>query len=142
MANVVIWKKQLSVGNLVIDAGHQNLIGMINSLEYAIKQKDGSQLLRIFESFLDSARLHFKDEEKVMQAVAFPFVPHRQEHQYLLEDLQGTLGYLAAQNDTWPAQVMDHYPKFLRDWFADHINNGIATLKPVLQAYPYDFIPA
>jgi len=140
MANL-IWKKQLSVGNLVIDSGHQNLIGMINSLEYAIKNKDSSELLRVFEKFCDFARLHFKDEEKIMQAVKFSFIPHRMEHQNLLDELQNTLGGLVAKNDIWPGSAMDHYPEFLRDWFVSHINNGIATLKPVLQSYAYDFMP-
>lgn len=140
MANL-IWKKQLSVGNLVIDSGHQNLIGMINSLEYAIKNKDSQELLRVFERFCDFAHLHFKDEEKIMQAVKFPFIPHRLEHQNLLDELQNTLGELVARNDIWPGSAMDHYPEFLRDWFVSHINNGIATLKPVLQTYVYDFMP-
>lgn len=140
MANL-IWKKQLSVGNLVIDSGHQNLIGMINSLEYAIENKDSAELLRVFKRFCDFAHLHFKDEEKIMQAVKFPFVPHRLEHQHLLDELQNTLGGLAAKSGAWPEYAMDHYPEFLRDWFIGHINNGIATLKPVLQTYSYDFMP-
>lgn len=135
------WGKQLSVGNLIIDSGHQNLMGMISGLEYAIRQKDGPQLLRAFERFCDFARLHFKDEEKIMQAVKFPFIPHRLEHQYLLDELQSTLDELAAGNGIWPEYAIGRYPEFLRDWFASHINNGVATLKPVLQTYPYDFIP-
>lgn len=141
MANL-IWTKQLSVGNLVIDSGHQDLIGMINILEYAIWRKDGLQLLRMFGKFCDSAKLHFKDEEKIMQAIRFPFVPHKLEHQHLLDELQNTLNELTAKNGVWAEYVMDHYPEFLRDWFVSHIHGGIATLKPVLEEHPYDFMPA
>lgn len=141
MANL-IWTKQLSVGNLVIDSGHQDLIGMINILEYAIGRRDGPQLLRMFGKFCDSAQLHFKDEEKIMLAVRFPFIPHKLEHQHLLDGLQNTLNELAAKNGVWAEYVMDHYPGFLRDWFVGHINGGIATLKPFLEEHPYDFIPA
>lgn len=129
----------MSVGNLVIDSGHQDLMGMISSLEYAIRQGDRPQMVRIFERFHDFAQLHFSDEEKIMQAVKFPFIPHKLEHQYLLDELQNTLGKLTA--DAGTEYPMDHYPGFLRNWFINHINNGVATLKPVLQAYPYDFMP-
>lgn len=132
----------MSVGNLVIDSGHQDLIGMINSLEYAIKQGDRSQLLRLFERFCDFAHLHFRDEEKILQAVKFPFISHKLEHQYLLDELQNTLCKLTAGNGAELEYPMDHYPEFLKSWFANHINDGAATLKPVLQAYPYDFMPA
>lgn len=139
MANLMIWRKQMSVGNMVIDSGHQDLLGMINSLEYTIKQGDGAQVLRVFEKFCDFVRLHFRDEEKIMQAVKFPFIPHKLEHQYLLDELQNTLDKLAGDNGA--EHPMDHYPEFLRNWFVSHINNGAAALKPVLQAYPYDFMP-
>jgi hemerythrin-like metal-binding protein len=137
MANLMTWGMQMSVGNLVIDSGHQDLIGMINSLEYAIRQGDRPQAVRIFQRFRDFAHLHFSDEEKIMQAVKFPFIPHKLEHQYLLDELQDTLEKLAAEAE----YSLDHYPEFLRNWFASHINNGAATLKPVLQGYPYDFMP-
>lgn len=129
----------MSVGNLVIDSGHQDLIGMINTLEYSIRQGDRPQTVRIFERFRDFAHLHFSDEEKIMQAVKFPFVPHKLEHQYLLDEIQNTLDKLTA--DTGAVHPMDHYPEFLRDWFAGHIDNGVTTLKPALQALPYDFMP-
>lgn len=138
----MIWEKRLSVGNLVIDSGHQNLIGMINNLEHAINQKDDSRLLRVFERLCDVAHLHFRDEESIMQAVRFPFVPHKLEHQYLLGELRNTLDRLAAGKDAGAEHPMDHYPDFLRNWLVSHVNNGVATLKPVLQAYPYDFMPA
>ena len=138
MSNIV-WEKTLSVGNLVIDSGHQNLIGMINSLEYAIHHADSTELLRVFKRFCDFASLHFKDEEKIMQAVKFPFVPHRLEHQYLLDDLQHTINKLVVRNDSLLEYA--HYPEFLRAWFIRHINDGATELKPALQDYPYDFIP-
>lgn len=137
----MIWTRQLSVGNLVIDAGHQDLLGMVNNLEYAIGKQDAPQLSRLFDRFCGSARLHFRDEEKIMQSVRVPFVAHKLEHQYLLDELHKTISELAARNGAWPEYVMDHYPVFLRDWLVEHINDGIATLKPVLEKHPYDFMP-
>lgn len=138
----MIWTRQLSVGNLIIDSGHQNLIGIINSIEYAVKQKNISQLLRVYEKFYDSAQLHFNDEETIMRAIRFPFVPHKLQHQNLLNELQRTHEGLVANKGAWPEHVMEPYPDFLRGWFVDHIKGGITTLKPVLEGHPYDFMPA
>jgi len=131
----------MSVGNMVIDSGHQDLLGMINTLEYAIKQGDEAQILRVFERFIDFAKLHFGDEEKIMRAVRFPFVAHKLEHQYLLVELQDMLDKLAEWSRSGSGSAIEHYPEFLRKWFITHINNGAAALRPVLQAYPYDFMP-
>lgn len=138
---ILIWKKQWSVGNLLIDSGHQNLIGMINSLEYVINNNDGPELLQMFKRFCDFAHLHFSDEEKILQAVEIPFIPHRLEHQSLLDELRASLNKLAADGSARSEYAMDHYPEFLRGWFVNHIKEGVATLKPVLAAHPYDFMP-
>ena len=40
----LIWTKQLSVGNATLDSENKNLIGMVNSIEYAVEIKDCSYL--------------------------------------------------------------------------------------------------
>ena len=135
-----VWVDSLSVGNLVVDSGHQNLIGMINSIDYAMHNADHADLLRVLKRFHDFARLHFKDEEQIMQSVKFPCVTHRLEHQYLLEDLQNTINRLSLNQSHESA--LEHYPDFLQNWLLKHIEIGTAMLKPTLSAHPYDFMPA
>jgi hemerythrin len=133
MANFA-WDKSLSVGNMIIDSGHQNLIGMIDGLDYAINNSETVELVRVFERFYDFACLHFKDEEKIMQSIKFPLIAHQLEHQCLLEMFQNTLWCLGEGKDGKGFAVLDDYPEFLRGWFAMHISSGIKTLKPALKS--------
>ena len=48
MANLV-WEKKLSVGNVIIDAEHRNLISMVNGANRAIETMDSLTLLHEFE---------------------------------------------------------------------------------------------
>lgn len=138
----MIWGKHLSVGNLVIDAGHKDLMGIVNTLEYAIQQKDTSQMLRVLRKLYDSARLHFHDEEIILRAVSHPFVPHKLEHRQLLDELQDAMNSLnAAKKEPGKMPDLEHYPAVLRGWFLRHISEWSPALKPKLEKYPYDFMP-
>ncbi len=134
------WDKSLSVGNLAIDSGHQNLIGIINSIDYAIKNPNTADLLRVLGRFYDFANLHFKEEEQIMLSINFTFVAHRQEHQDLLEDLQKNMTRLSLNTHT--ESGLKHYPDFLNDWLNQHIEVASSSLKQVLSSYAYNFMPA
>lgn len=136
-----IWTKKLSVGNATLDSENKNLIGMVNSIEYAVEIKDCSYLLLSIKQFMNCALAHFENEERFAQAVNFPFAQHELAHRHLQDELQHTKDQLEASESMWPEYVMDHYPQFLRDWLNEHIAKEDMLLKPVLQAYPYDFKP-
>ena len=137
----LIWTKQLSVGNATLDSENKNLIGMVNSIEYAVEIKDCSYLLLSFRRFMDCVHAHFANEEQLAQAIQFPFDKHELAHQHLRNELKRTKNELEAKNGLWPEYVMDHYPQFLREWLTEHITVEDMLMKPVLQAYPYDFKP-
>ena len=137
----LIWTRQLSVGNATLDAEHKNLIGMVNSIEYAVETKDCSYLLLSIRRFMDCVRIHFANEERFAQAVELHFVQHEVAHRHLRDELQHTKDELEAKNGVWPEYVMDHYPQFLREWLTEHVTGEDMLMKPVLQTYPYDFKP-
>lgn len=138
---VLIWTRQLSVGNATLDFEHKNLIGMVNVIEYAIKTMDCPALLRALKLFMDCANVHFENEERLAQAMDFPFDQHRLGHQHLQKELQHTGNELDAKSGIWPEYVMEHYPQFLREWLIEHITKEDMLMKPALQTYPYDFKP-
>lgn len=138
----LLWTKQLSVGNEILDAEHKKLIGLTNSIEYAIKARDGFALLQIFKQIMDCAHDHFANEERFAQAVNFSFEQHRLDHQHLQQELHNTWNELYIKRGMWWSEyVMDYYPEFLRKWLIEHITNEDMLMKPALQAYPYDFRP-
>lgn len=138
----LIWKKHLSVGNAMLDTEHKNLLGMVNSIEYAVNKKDLATLLKMIKSFKGNADIHFANEARFAQAFNYSFSQHELAHRHLQNELQQTVNELEVKADIWPEYVMDYYPQFLRDWLIEHISCEDMKMKPVLRSYPYDFKPA
>lgn len=138
---VLIWTKQLSVGNATLDTDHKNLIGIVNSIEYAVETMDSAFLLLSIKRFMDCLHIHFVNEERFAQAVEFSFDQHVLAHRHFQKELQNTKNELEAKNGIWQEYVMDHYPQFLRDWLTEHVTGDDMLMKPALLTYPYDFKP-
>lgn len=136
------WKDELSVGNAVIDSDHKKLIVMVNGVEAMIDARDAFALPQALEQLEHHLSVHFVNEEKIAQAVNFPFGKNKTEHQYILREFQNMKNELIAKEGIWSDGAAEHYSRFLSDWMTDHILNEDMLLKPVLQTYPYDFNPA
>jgi len=137
----LIWRKHLSVGNAMLDFEHKSLIGMVNSIEYAINTKNRSTLFVAIKLFKDRADTHFANEVRFAQALNLSFTQHELAHQHLQKELLHTVGQLAVKVNTWPEYVMDYYPQFLRDWLIEHITDEDMLMKPALQTRDYTFWP-
>lgn len=136
------WTEQLSVGNATLDSEHQNLIGMINSVEHALRTGNETALLRAFKLLTDCARLHFMNEEKIVQAAEFPVEYHKRTHQYLQKELQYIREELEAKSGMWSEGAVEHFSRMLGSWLMDHLSMDDELLKSALQARPYDFTAA
>lgn len=135
------WTDELSVGNASIDADHKKLIVMVNGVEAMIKARDNFALPQALEQLEHHLYVHFVNEEKIAQAVNFPFDQNRLEHQYVLKEFQHMKTELIAKNGIWSDGAATHYSNFLSDWITYHVINEDMLMKPVLQTYPYDFKP-
>lgn len=133
------WTEQLSVGNASIDSEHRNLIGMVNSIEHALRAGNQHALLHAFKLLTDCTRLHFMNEEKIAQAAEFPVEQHKQAHRYLQRELQYFREELEAKGGMWSPGAVDHFSRMLGNWLMDHLSKEDELLKPVLLARPYDF---
>lgn len=81
------WAEHLSVGNEMIDSEHKNLIVAVNSVEEAIGTGDRDALSRSFDLLDTCMYTHFRNEEKIAEAVKFPFAQNRLEHGHLLKEM-------------------------------------------------------
>lgn len=135
------WSNDLSIGNAAIDADHKKLIVMVNGVEAMIKARDNFALTQALEQLEYHLCLHFSREEKIAQAVKFPFGKNKAEHQYVLKEFQHMKDELIAKEGIWSDAAAEHYSHFLSDWVKNHVLNEDMLLKPVLQTYPYDFNP-
>lgn len=135
------WTKQLSVGNAVIDSEHQNLVVMIGHIESMIKANDVSSLTQELEQLERGLCIHFVNEERLAQAVNFPFDKNKQEHKFVLKEFQRMKDELLAKNGKWADSTAKHYSNFLSDWLIGHVMREDMLMKPVLQKYDYKFWP-
>lgn len=137
----LLWTVQLSVGNEMIDNEHKDLFDKINAVERAIRARDSIALPQSFKLLEDCVRVHFADEEMLAHTIDYPFAHNKMEHQYVQKELQFMRGELVAKNGMWSASAAEHYSYFLSEWMVQHILNEDMLMKPMLQAYPYDFKP-
>lgn len=135
------WTDQLSVGNARIDSGHINLINMVDSVVNTIRSRESSALSQALNMLEYRLRIHFADEERIAQAINFPFAQHKQAQKYALKELQHLKDELASKDGYWSESAVEHYANFLKNWIIDqHIIKSDMQMKPALQKHPYEFL--
>ncbi len=137
-----VWSNNLSVGNESIDSEHKSLFTMLNDIDDTIKSKDSGALLQALQVFAELTRKHFDTEENIARAINFPIEEHKQEHEYVLNEMQTMWDELASHEDRWSESIIEHYFEFLIEWTVAHIREDDMQMKEALEAYPYDFTPA
>jgi hemerythrin len=140
MANLV-WEKKLSVGNVIIDAEHRNLISMVNDANRAIETRDSLTLLHELERLENWLHTHFANEEKIAQAVDFPFARLKPAQQYSLNALRYLRDELEAKYGMWSESIAAHFSRSLKHWIIEHITKVDMPMKTMLQAHDYNFWP-
>jgi len=118
MNEKIVWNKSFETGIDEVDAQHQRLVEIINSLAEGIGHASMKDLQGILSDLKEYAQYHFRTEEGIMEASAYPGLEdHKAEHstfvdQILLFDLDVIL---ASEGLAWD---MFH---FLRGWLTNHI---------------------
>jgi hemerythrin len=117
------WKDSFRIGIVEIDAQHRELFSRLDSLEAALKNGTGSDMvIRTFQ-FLDNyVNLHFQAEEELQRLYKYPHrAMHTAEHEVFkkrLKNLESRLTtddpseQLAAQTDT-----------LLTQWLISHVTS-------------------
>lgn len=135
------WADYLSVGNEMIDSDHKNLITVINRVEGAILARDRAEVCKAFELLDTFMGIHSKNEEKIAEAVNFPFAKNKLEHRQLMFEMKYMIKELESTFHIWPDELVQTYTRFLNRWVTDHIIKTDMQMKPALLAFPYDFKP-
>ena len=137
----LIWTKKLSVGNVIIDAEHRNLLSMVNNANRAIEIGDGLTLLQELEHLENWLHIHFANEEKIAQAVDFPFARLKLAQQYSLNALRYLRDELEAKYGMWSESIAAHFSRSLKHWIIEHITKVDMPMKTMLQTHDYNFWP-
>jgi hemerythrin-like metal-binding protein len=142
----MLWSKQLSVGNSIVDSEHKHLIALTNGVGQAMKtamhSRDGLPLKLAFDQLEQELCRHFLSEEQIVVALGLPQEPRRQAQQHMLGDLRFLKAELMAKDCLWTEAALRHFSNFLEDLIAEHITLKDMPMKAALLAYDYDFWPA
>lgn len=113
------WKESFRTGIDHIDTQHRQFFYLLNELGQAIEQRREDDFLDPLLRELDRyIRVHFSDEEKLMEGIGFPEIARqRSEHAYFASQL----GLLQARHRNGDARIGASALEFMRDWFMNHI---------------------
>jgi methyl-accepting chemotaxis protein/hemerythrin len=126
------WSQSLSVGIGSIDEQHKVLVGLINELHSAMRERRGNAVLNdVLGRLKDYTVKHFKYEEKLFAQHRYPDAEsHAQVHSKLVEKVLD----FAEDIRTGRATVSMDLLRFLKSWLTDHIMGTDKKYSPFLTA--------
>lgn len=116
---LIQWDDSFSVKVAEIDRQHQQLIGMINDLNDAMRQGKGKAVLgKIINGLINYTTTHFITEEKYFEKFGYPAADsHKKTHTDFVKKVSEFKDEFEKGNITLSIQVLD----FLSDWLQNHI---------------------
>ena len=121
---MVEWQDSLSIGVLEVDIQHKLLFDKFNAFLFACKnqmESDSDGIFRLFW-FLEAYTVtHFKEEEKLMQRVAYPdYLKHREKHQAFAAEVAKLKEQLRTVGAT--QALVSTMTMFITNWLVEHIS--------------------
>jgi hemerythrin len=116
---VVLWSEALSVGDVQIDADHQELFALLDQLRLAVREgQSGPAPVGILSELVRCTEQHFRLEEQFMLRLGYPdLVAHKAEHDKLLAQVRELHTKVVTGGLTLSLSVF----QFLYGWLARHI---------------------
>ena len=118
----VIWRNELSIGNVDVDNDHKKLLEVYNDLVDLIElNRSREEFAKILSKMTDYTLKHFKKEEAYMQEFAYPrLADHKKNHvDYKYKVAMYNVDLLST-NPPEPKEII----KFLENWWTHHIMNN------------------
>ncbi|MDD4004494.1 MAG: hemerythrin family protein [Elusimicrobiaceae bacterium] len=118
------WTPALATGNDAIDAQHKELFDRANAFAKTIagggEQPDAESIIAFMD---DYARLHFADEEKLLEAHAYPeMAVHKAQHAYFMRNLANIERTYAAQGAS--EELTELLYRHITSWLLAHIQKS------------------
>ena len=128
---ILPWKQAYSVGVANFDGQHRELVRLINEFHEAMALGRSREILMdVLARLIRYAQDHFRAEEAVMQAHAYPGLEvHKAEHRNFLQTVMGFQKSFLAGTAMPTIDLM----VFLRDWFSNHTQGTDQRYVPFLK---------
>ncbi len=116
---IIKWNDSLSVRVGMFDNQHKRLIELINTLNDAMRDGKGKDVLgSILKELSSYAIMHFSTEESYFKKYGYADAPqHMAEHRAFVDEVEGFRKDFEAGSIGLSVRVMT----FLSDWLKDHI---------------------
>ena len=128
------WSDDLGLDHPEMDADHQQLVLLVNELDYAIgHSRPVETTRRTLDDLTAFAGRHFCHEERLMRQSAYPdFRAHKRSHDQLIRDLR----LLIREIDAGTRRLDDHTVAWLKTWVGAHIRTEDRALATFLAEQP------
>lgn len=125
---IVCWDGSLKVGVELVDAQHQYLFEIINSMQGKLARGDAANaLVEGLDSMRTYARFHFEAEERLLGKHGYPeLARHREAHQGFLAEVERLSG--VERSNPNACQALG----FLLSWLVGHIQSMDGRFAPFL----------
>ena len=116
---LINWEDSLSVKVSEIDAQHNKLVDLINTLHESMKERKGNEVLgAIIDDLVKYALEHFSTEEKYFDQFGYlKASQHKKEH----KDFVNKVGAFEKDFDNGKMMLSMEIMDFLKDWLLNHI---------------------
>jgi len=114
---LIVWKPEYNLGIPVVDEHHRGIVSTINSLCYAIHNRQGNEMLRpVIGMVTEYTRIHFEIEEDFHKKCAYPDL---EGHHMLHKELTEALSHV-SHDSMWNKDPQE-FLGFLKKWWINHI---------------------
>lgn len=126
--SLIEWTDSLSVNIEEIDNQHRKLVGFINELHLAMRERKAKDVLgKIVEGLTDYAIVHFSTEEKYFDQFNYlKSASHKREH----ESFIGKVNDFKTGFDKGKIMLSMDVMDFLKDWLVKHIQKTDMAYAP------------
>ncbi len=116
---LINWEESLSVKVLEIDNQHKKLVGLINALHDAMKERKANEALGgIIEELVNYAINHFRTEEDYFDRLGYlKASAHKKEHKDFVNRVAAFKDDFARNKIMLSMEIME----FLKGWLINHI---------------------
>jgi len=107
------------VGNELLDAQHRVILSyMAKVYSFLLAKKKGDEMFGLVERLDTFCKLHFLEEEQVMEDIGFPDIEgHKAEHALFVTHLESFIGRYEELNTSKNIDEL----LFLKGWFLEHV---------------------
>ena len=129
---VLRWQPAMKLGIPGIDADHKTLVGLLNTLHYAmIAGDDRSGLGNVLKELVDYTHTHFAREEALMERSGYPELEaHQAIHRRIAAAMEGHRATFLDEPDAFD---MEEFYDFVSGWLLHHVLGEDMKLKPYFQ---------